>query len=144
MAAAEKLSAKEAAIEVGTDPRTLRKFLRSEDCPFDPVGQGNRYQFTKGEVKKLKKLFIEWSGGTSKKKATKAEKVIEADDEEDVEEIDLDDDIEDQDEVDATTEEVDLDDDDLPVELDEVTDLEDLEGPDDEDLDDIEIEDLDD
>jgi hypothetical protein len=71
---AEKISAKQAAIEVGTDARTLRKFLRSDASPFDAVGQGNRYEFTKGEVKKLKKLFLAWGNG-SKKQA----KVIEED-----------------------------------------------------------------
>lgn len=96
--AAEKLSAKQAAIELGTDARTLRKFLRSDACPMEPVGQGARYEFTKGEVNKLKKLFTSWSGAPKKK----AEKVIEApveeevpEDEEAIEEIDIEDEFED-------------------------------------------------
>ena len=121
---AEKLSAKQAAIQMGTDARTLRKFLRSDACPMDPVGQGNRYEFTAGEVKKLKKLFLAWSGGTKK---TKAEKVIEHDPAED-----------------EDIEEIDLEDEDLaPKDEDEELDLDDLEGPDDEELEDLEIEELD-
>lgn len=134
--AAEKISAKQAAIEVGTDARTLRKFLRSDDCPFDAVGQGNRYEFTKTEVKKLKKLFIAWSAG-SKKKA----KVIEHDPaEEEVEEIDLDEidqGVEDQDEIDRTTEEVDIEDEYEEADEDEEGPFD--EEPDDDDL--VEIED---
>lgn len=72
---AEKLSAKQAAIEIGTDARTLRKFLRSDASAFDAVGQGNRYEFSNGDLKKLKKQFIAWNN--SGKKA--AEKVIEED-----------------------------------------------------------------
>ena len=133
----QKLSAKEAAAELGTDARTLRKFLRSKSSPIEPVGQGNRYEFTSKEVKTLKKAFLSWGAGA--KKATgitiegtnaKGKRVIVAD----PEDIDI------QDEIDRTTEEVDLDDDGEPV------DLDDLEGPSDEDLDDdldIELLDLD-
>lgn len=97
--ATAKLSVKEAAAEIGTDPRTLRKFIRSNSCDFDPVGQGNRYEFTKGEVGKLKKQFLAWSGGatkteapTSKKKGKKTPPIEEVDEDimDDVEEIDLD------------------------------------------------------
>jgi hypothetical protein len=66
MATAEKFSAKEAAIQVGTDARTLRKFLRASD-DFDAVGQGNRYEFTSKEIKALKKKFDAWA---SKKPTT--------------------------------------------------------------------------
>jgi hypothetical protein len=146
----QKLSTKEAAAEIGTDARTLRKFIRSESCEFDAVGQGKRYEFSKGEVNKLKKAFLAWSGGAAPKK-TKRDAEPETGDIVDEltgdlldmtqEELDaLGDAIGDQDEVDRTTEEVDLDDDGEPV------DLEDLDGPSDDDLidiDDIEIEDID-
>jgi len=59
----EPISAKAAAREFGTTARTLRKFLRSEDCPFDAVGQGRRYEFTPKQVRKLHRLFDEWNNG---------------------------------------------------------------------------------
>lgn len=108
MATAVKLSAKEAAAQIGTDARTLRKFIRSEkaNLPIDPCGQGNRYEFTSAEVKALKKQFIAWSGGTTKteapappaaKKGKKSKAKAEVpdmthEDPDEVEEIDLTDD----------------------------------------------------
>lgn len=71
--AATKLSAKEAAKAIGTDARTLRKFIRSDNSGFDACGQGNRYEFNSNEVKALKKAFVAWAGGT-----TKTEKPTEA------------------------------------------------------------------
>lgn len=133
MSTAEKFSAKEAAIQLGTDARTLRKFIRSSD-QFDSVGQGNRYEFTKSEIKALKKAFSAWANGSKKKAtATTSEKINE--------------DIDEQDEVDATTEEVDLDDEGDPVEIDDqpddVYELDELTGPEDEDLEEIDLEDED-
>ena len=61
---AQKLSAKEAAIRLGTNARTLRKFLRSKQSPVDPVGQGNRYEFDSQDMKRMKKAFASWSNGT--------------------------------------------------------------------------------
>lgn len=64
MTTAEKFSAKEAAAQIGTDARTLRKFIRQgKDLPIAPVGQGNRYEFTAKEIKALKKQFLAWGGG---------------------------------------------------------------------------------
>lgn len=64
----EKLSAKEVARELGTDARTLRKFFRSGNSPVDPVGQGGRYEIDSKAVKKVKKAFDNWGGGTKAKK----------------------------------------------------------------------------
>lgn len=89
--AVQKLSAKEAALQLGTDARTLRKFIRQSE-EFEAVGQGNRYEFTKGEIGKLKKAFMAWSVGGKKpvqgteKKASKVEEP-----EEEVDEIIIDD-----------------------------------------------------
>lgn len=71
---AEKLSAKDAAKALGTDARTLRKFIRSDSCDFEPVGQGSRYEFTKGDLGKLKKQFLAWGGGKSTETTTKGKK----------------------------------------------------------------------
>lgn len=143
MPTAEKFSAKEAAIQIGTDARTLRKFIRQgKDLPISPVGQGNRYEFTAKEIKALKKLFIAWGGGkTQEKPAKKKGKTI------DEEILDLggvenpEDGSDPQDEIDLTTEEVDLDDNGDPVIIDEDDD----EGafPTDDDIEEIDLEDED-
>lgn len=49
-----KLSAKEAAKAIGTDARTLRKFLRKK---AGKVGQGNRWLIDPDDLKKLKAEF---------------------------------------------------------------------------------------
>lgn len=122
---AQKLSAKEAAKELGTDARSLRKFLRSDASPIDPVGQGKRYEFSKGDVAKLKKVFlastkVQTANGTAKKgKTIDIEVVTDPDELQDL--------------IDSTTEEVDLDDDGDAVTLD------DLDGPTDDDLEEIEL-----
>lgn len=95
---AEKLSAKEAALRLGTNARTLRKFLRSKQSPFEPVGQGNRYEFTAGDIKKLKKAFNSWAKGSADRTVDRG--------------------VRQQDIVDRTTEEVDIDDAGDPIELD--------------------------
>lgn len=129
MATAEKISAKAAAIEIGTDARTLRKFLRSDSSTFEPCGQGNRYEFTKSQMKKLAKEFAAWGGGKSTpKKGTKQPVAQEPDDD--------DADIVEEDDIEVEDEESD----DIP----DTGEDEDWEEPDNEDLvdlDDIEIED---
>lgn len=55
------LSAKEAARELGTDARTLRKFMRAITPKEDQPGQGNRYHIEKRAIPGLKKKFAEWS-----------------------------------------------------------------------------------
>lgn len=88
----EMISAKAAAIELGTDARTLRKFLRSDHCSFEAAGQGARYEFTSKQLKKLKKEFEGWrdkssgKSNTDKKKTT--DKLADVLAEEDIEEID--------------------------------------------------------
>src|SRR5580765_2316875 len=57
MAAA--LSAKEAARELGTDPRTFRKFMRSILPKEEQPGQGNRYAIEARKLPKLRKQFDE-------------------------------------------------------------------------------------
>lgn len=111
--APQKLSAKEAAIQLGTTPRTLRKFLRSKQSPIDPVGQGNRYEFDTSDLKKMKKSFVAWSNG-SKPKPEK----VSSDIPREIASIEAEEDLEVEDEV----------------------DLDDLEEPDEEDLLDIELE----
>lgn len=113
----ETLSAKEAAAELGTDARTLRKFLRSKaQDVVEPVGQGKRYALTKGDVKKLKKKFEQWSESGSRKQK-EDEEFEEAID--DIPEVDFDED------------------------EDGMSDIEDELEPDEDDLEEIQLEELD-
>lgn len=61
MTTEEPISAKGAAYRMKVDARTLRKFLRSTSSPFEPVGQGHRYEFTEKDFAKLKKKFDKWN-----------------------------------------------------------------------------------
>ena len=54
-------SAKDAAAELGTDGRTLRRFLRTPDSGFTPVGSGGSYSFTTADMPKLKAAFSKWN-----------------------------------------------------------------------------------
>lgn len=65
----EPLSAKEAATELGTDARTLRKFLRKRN---GLVGQGQRWAIDRKDLKALKKEFDAWAKGTADKAEAKA------------------------------------------------------------------------
>lgn len=59
---AQTMTTAEVAEEVGTDPKTLRRYLRSEKSPVEPVGQGNRYHITKAQLNKLRKAFAPAEG----------------------------------------------------------------------------------
>lgn len=58
---AKTMTTKEVAAELETDPKTLRKFLRSEDSGVDGVGQGKRYEISAQKVRTLKKAFVTWA-----------------------------------------------------------------------------------
>lgn len=64
---AEVMTTSEVAEQLGTDPKTLRKFFRSDQCSIEPVGQGKRYAITKSDIKELKTAFGAWSSGKVKK-----------------------------------------------------------------------------
>lgn len=56
-----KLTTADVAITLGTDRRTLRRFLR--DSAFSKqgkVGQGSRYEFSRSEVTAMKPRFQKW------------------------------------------------------------------------------------
>ena len=72
------------AAELGTDARTLRKFLRSDSSPVAPVGKGKRYALpaTKSEINKMRKAFLAWGEAAVAAKQAKldaADAVIEDD-----------------------------------------------------------------
>lgn len=56
----ETFGAKQVAARIGTDPKTLRKFLRSSASPYDAVGQGGRYDFPVEQLGEIKKNFVKW------------------------------------------------------------------------------------
>lgn len=49
----------EAAAEIGTTPRLLRRFLR-DNASWNAVGIGGRYLFTEADVKSLNIQFHKW------------------------------------------------------------------------------------
>lgn len=57
------MDTKEIATLLGTEPKILRRFLRSPACPFQSVGSGARYSFTKAQIDELKAGFVIWSKG---------------------------------------------------------------------------------
>lgn len=75
------MSSKEMAEAVGTDPRTLRIFLR-QSTAYESVGSGARYSFVKSDVAKIKKAFTAWKSADEKakaaRKAANAEKLAAA------------------------------------------------------------------
>ena len=82
---AATLSTKEVAEQLGTDARTLRKFLRHETTEAggtigeDTPGKGGRYSLEARSVKGLQKRFDAWYATRSAK--------AESDTEEDTEEV---------------------------------------------------------
>jgi hypothetical protein len=86
------LSAKEAAARIGTDARTLRKFLRKKN---GLVGQGNRWAIDVNDVDALKAEFNAWAKGNKaaadEKKAKAKVTAPPADDDDAFSEIDDDD-----------------------------------------------------
>jgi hypothetical protein len=59
---AQVLSAKEVAVKLDTDARTLRKFLRSDakENGTETPGKGGRYQIEAKKVASLRKRFQVW------------------------------------------------------------------------------------
>lgn len=62
----KKFTASSAAAELGTDGRTLRRFLRTADSGFTPVGSGGSYEFTTSDMPKLRANFSKWNSRPSK------------------------------------------------------------------------------
>jgi hypothetical protein len=109
------LSAKETARELGTNPRTLRKFLRSITPKDEQPGQGNRWSVETKQLKKLKKQFADWqkpkADPSTNGAKSKTDAVIDSEDEL----IDVDEDL--------TIEEP-ADEDILEIELEDIEELE--------------------
>jgi hypothetical protein len=56
-----ELSAKQVAEKIGTDGRTLRRFLR-QDTEYRNPGSGSRWLFTDADVDAIADRFTEWQG----------------------------------------------------------------------------------
>lgn len=116
MATAQQLSAKEVALELKTDARTLRKFLREITPKDEQPGQGGRWTFTKGDVKKLSKQFTTWAEKGAKAKAEAVEGAVAKSKGKKAKDAE-------------------------PEEIDETVDITDLDEPSEDELDEIEFED---
>lgn len=75
------MDTKEMAELVGTSPKNLRKFLRSQvkeaggTIGEDTPGKGKRYTFEKKEVKTIKSQFAAWSEANAKARAERLAKL---------------------------------------------------------------------
>ncbi len=69
-------TAKQLARKLNTDPKTLRKFLRSKESPIEAVGQGGRYEFDADAAKLIAAGFKDW-GGVKPTKLKGAEEEVE-------------------------------------------------------------------
>lgn len=67
------------ATEFGTNPKELRKFLRSDESGIESVGKGARYsfEFTPTQVGALKKKFNAWSQAVETARAARAAELAE-------------------------------------------------------------------
>lgn len=70
----DTLTTRQVADKVGTDPKTLRAFLRASN-DYEAVGSGSRYKFTSKDVGPMKTRFAKWSKEREAARAAKAEKI---------------------------------------------------------------------
>lgn len=74
---------------LGTDPKTLRRFLRSPSSSVEPVGSGGRYVFNADDLPTIKAEFKSWMqvavptrtaavARTSTRRATRTRREIDA------------------------------------------------------------------
>ena len=73
------MTTNEFATELGTDSRTLRKFLRSITPKDEQPGKGSRWvlEGNKRNINSMKKKFNEWSAAQAQEKADRAAKAAE-------------------------------------------------------------------
>lgn len=67
------LSTGEIAASFGTTARTLRKFFRSPQSPFEAVGQGSRYNIGIEDLDDLRTKFEAWVSRPGSRSTSKAE-----------------------------------------------------------------------
>lgn len=69
---AAELSTKDVAEKVGTDPKTLRVFLRASK-DYNAVGSGARYSFTAKDIPTMKTRFNKWEKERAAARKAKAD-----------------------------------------------------------------------
>jgi hypothetical protein len=72
------LTPKELATQIGTDPKTVRKFLRSTEGLDRKVGKGHRWSIEAKQVKGLKSRFGKWDAARREEIARNAAARAEA------------------------------------------------------------------
>lgn len=74
-----QITTAEFAQALETDPRTVRKFLRSITPKDEQPGKGSRWSLpaNKQSVNKLSKQFRDWSAKQAEEKAARAEKAAQ-------------------------------------------------------------------
>ena len=84
MTAAKTMTTATLADALDTDPRTLRKFLRSAASPVASVGKGKRYTLpgTKAALTDFGKRFSAWNAAQADAKKQRDEAIVLADDDE--------------------------------------------------------------
>jgi hypothetical protein len=72
-------STKSLSEEIGTTPKELRKFLRSDMSGIESVGKGGRYTIglTATQLGKMKKSFAKWGEELEAKRAANAQPLTE-------------------------------------------------------------------
>lgn len=78
-ATAKTMTTADLAAQLDTDPRTLRKFLRSDASPVESVGKGKRYSLpaTKAAISDFSKKFDAWKSAQAERKAAHDAEVAE-------------------------------------------------------------------
>ena len=61
MTAPKTITTTELAEQLETDPKTLRRFLRSDSSPVETVGKGHRYILDPKTTKMVQKAFTAWA-----------------------------------------------------------------------------------
>lgn len=73
------MTTNDAALALETDPRTLRKFLRSDASGLESVGKGSRYAIEKRDLRSLRTRFAKWDEARKAPKADNSDIAPEVD-----------------------------------------------------------------
>lgn len=68
-----QITVKDFALEIDTDARTARKFLRAVTPREDHPGKGSRWAIEKKQIRSLKSKFTKWENEQKEKAAIRAE-----------------------------------------------------------------------
>jgi hypothetical protein len=55
------MNTQDVAAAIGTDAKTLRRFLRDPSSTFEAVGSGARYSFDEADIPVLRRKFVKWA-----------------------------------------------------------------------------------